>query len=165
MNLQAANQIASKKRSLIKAVSVLSAFVFIAFAVMVYFAWQQHGMIGVLAAALSTAVCWGSSVAALGLTYRTAGTSDALSGALGGTFLRTGVPMAFGIIGSQFSPQLAAAGLLGMTMLMFLLTLAVETTMAVGIVSASQTTPLESSGAVDSSGAVVSGAQSVAVQE
>ena len=136
---QATSQLKAKQQSLIRAIVVLSAVVFTAFVVMAMLAWQRHQSIGVLAAVLATAVCWTSSVAALCLTYRTAGSPNALSGVMGGIMLRTGVPMAFGIIGSSANSQLANAGLLGMTMLMFLLSLAVETLMAVGIVSASQT--------------------------
>ena len=152
---QSASQL--KAKSLIKAIVVLSTVVFVAFVVLATVAWQRHQSIGVLAAVLATAVCWSSSVAALCLTYRTTGSPNALAGVMGGIMLRTGIPMAFGIIGSSANSQLANAGLLGMTMLMFLLSLAVETLMAVGIVTASQKNSSNVSNAADD--------QAVAIQD
>lgn len=137
MNLTV-EQIAAKKRSLIKAIVVLSVFVLVGFVVMAFVAYGKNATAGLLAATLASAVCWTASIAALCLTYKTAGTPDGLSGVFGGMLMRTGIPMAFAIVGTTLVPELARVGLFGMTLLMFLLTLAVETWLAVGIVSASQ---------------------------
>jgi hypothetical protein len=154
---QSLSHLKAKQRSLLRAIVVVSAVVFVGFVVLATVAWQKHQSVGVLAAVLAATVCWASSVAALCLTYQTTGSPNALSGVLGGIMLRTGVPMAFAVVGSSANSQLAHAGLMGMTMLMFLLSLAVETLMAVGIVTASQTNGSNVSSAADN--------QAVAIQD
>ncbi|MEX1097866.1 MAG: hypothetical protein WED34_17610 [Planctomycetales bacterium] len=104
-------------------------------------AYRQAGRAGLLAAGIAAGVCLLSSMAALLVTNRFAGTPSAISGALGSILLRTIVPLGVTLFLVDASPVLAEAGLFGLTVVFYLLTLAGETLLAVRIVNAASRKP------------------------
>ena len=103
-------------------------------------AWLGHrdsGVAGIHAALLAAIACLSSSIVALALVARFAGTPQAIAAMFGGIGIRTGVPLLTAVILSNTSPSLREAGIFGMCVVFYLLTLVVETWFAVGIVNAS----------------------------
>ncbi len=99
--------------------------------------YDSEGAPGIIAATLAATVCLGAGIAALLITQRFANTRDAVSGVLGGTLVRTGIPMAAAVLISNNSPTLASAGVFGKFVIFFLVTLAAETWLSVSLVNAS----------------------------
>lgn len=99
-------------------------------------AYERSGGVGARAAVLAVLITGVPACVALAVTARFAGTMNALSGVLGGILIRTVVPLGFVAVVSTSSPGLAKAGLFGMTVVSYLLLLAVETWLAVGILNA-----------------------------
>ncbi|PQO42933.1 hypothetical protein C5Y93_24735 [Blastopirellula marina] len=95
-----------------------------------WYAHTQHGAIGIQAVLFAAMICWGSSLGALTLivTYRRS--PYAMHAAMAGIGLRTGIPLAIGAFLKQAEGPLAEAGVFGMIMAYYLLTLLVETVLA-----------------------------------
>ncbi|MGE5194166.1 MAG: hypothetical protein ACM3U2_16845, partial [Deltaproteobacteria bacterium] len=82
-----------------------------------------RGLNGVFAAAAAAGVCWFGSTAALivaGLSNRT---SHAVQGHLLGMFFRLGLPLAAGIVFQKVGGPLAEAGVFGLIVIFYLITL------------------------------------------
>lgn len=95
-----------------------------------WYAQTQHGVVGIQAVLFAALICWGSSLVALTLIATYKHTPLMLPAALAGIGLRTGVPLAIGLILKQANGPLAEAGVIGMIMVYYLLTLLVETVLA-----------------------------------
>ncbi|EAQ77460.1 hypothetical protein [Blastopirellula marina] len=95
-----------------------------------WYAQTQHGVIGVQAALIAALLCLGSSLGALTLIVMYKQTPFGLHAALAGVGLRTGLPLAIGAFLKQADGPLAQAGVFGMIMVYYLLTLLVETILA-----------------------------------
>ena len=83
-------------------------------------------------AGLAAVVCWLSSGMALGVTFAGALAGKAIAGALGGIVFRTGLPLLAMAVGSLI-PWLARSGFPGRIVTYFLVSLAVETILAVWV--------------------------------
>jgi hypothetical protein len=119
------------------ALAMLAAAMLLATAVVAAIAYERAGVPGIVGSIVAGCVCAGGAAAALLLTAHFTGTPQALAGVLGGTLLRTMVPLASAVAVSQFSPTLARAGVFGQFVILFLVALAVETYLSVAIVNAS----------------------------
>lgn len=109
----------------------LTAVVLIALAVIGSVAKQRQGVIGLEAAGVAAFTCWVSATAALLLAASLRNTAHSVSGLLGGTLLRTMIPLAVAAVSQASASPLAQAGLFGYLVLFFLLTLSVETLLLV----------------------------------
>jgi hypothetical protein len=97
-------------------------------------AWQRFGQNGWLAALVAALVCWFGSTAALVLTALLRGPQTALYSLLFGMVFRMGLPLVAGIVLSQQSPRLAAAGVFGCIVGFYLVTLVAETLLSLPLV-------------------------------
>jgi hypothetical protein len=95
---------------------------------------QKFGQAGWLAALVAALVCWFGSTAALVLTALLRGPQTALYSLLFGMVFRMGLPLAAGIVLSQQSPRLAAAGVFGCIVGFYLVTLVAETLLSLPLV-------------------------------
>jgi len=119
-----------------RSLAMLSAAMLLATAVVGAFAFERAGVAGVVGSLVAGTVCLAGAAAALLLTAHYCGTANALIGVLGGTLLRTMVPLGAAVVISQASPTLANAGVFGQFVILFLVALAVETCLSVAIVNA-----------------------------
>ncbi|PQO42740.1 hypothetical protein [Blastopirellula marina] len=106
--------------------------VFPLFAAYGYNRYELHGVFS--AATAATVVLLGME-AALVLTILFRDSDFKIPSVLLGTFFRTGIPLVFGMLMHTAGGPLAEAGLFGMILVYYLLTLAVETVLAVQLVS------------------------------
>ena len=117
---------------------ILVATVLCALPVFAWFAYGEHGLVGVVAACVAAALCGGAGVVALLMVGATAGTPGAVQGLLLGMLLRTGVPLGAGFLLMQVGGALADAGVFGLVLIYYLLTLVVETFLSTRLVHASR---------------------------
>lgn len=108
-----------------------------------WFASNRHGTTGLLAAAIATGVCLVSAILALQAVAVTAGTNNAVSGTLLSMVMRSAIPFFSAILLCQLSPPLADAGLFGMVLVIYLIVLLVETTVAVRLVNQLSAHPVQ----------------------
>lgn len=92
---------------------------------MTWYANRAHGTDGILCASVAAAVCLGGALAALVLSAMVQGPQAAMLRLALGMAFRMGVPLVAGVLLTQ-SPRLAASGVLGMIVVFYLITLAVE---------------------------------------
>ena len=109
----------------------LTVAVLIALAAIGSVAQQRQGAVGLQAAGVAAFTCWFSATAALLLAGSLRNTAHSVSGILGGTLLRTMIPLAVAAASQASASPLAHAGLFGYLVLFFLLTLTVETLLLV----------------------------------
>lgn len=103
-----------------------------------FFAWfgqVNFGRNGVCSAAIAAGICWLGAAIALAIAARTAGTNNAVTGVLLGMLFRMGIPLAAGFVLRDNVPSLAAAGVLGMVLCYYFVTLAVETLLSVRMIA------------------------------
>lgn len=96
-------------------------------------AWGNatHGAAGIWTAALSVVVCWLCATAALIVAGRAAGTPNALNAQLSSIGLRTVIPLVVVIVVEGQVPYLAKAGLFGMMVPAYLVSLVAETLLSI----------------------------------
>ena len=139
MNESPARQVAQRsKPSLTLASLLLGAFACLAGLAAGCFAYSRQGAIALQAVAVADITCWLSATAALLLAGSLRNTPHAISGILGGTLVRMTAPLAASAGCKLLAPELFQAGLLGWMVVFFLLTLAIETLLLVGVVSSSR---------------------------
>lgn len=117
--------------SLARACLALSAAVIVALAAIGSVARERQGDLGLEAAFLAALTCWLSAMAALLLAGRLRNTAHAVSGILGGTLMRTMIPLGVATAFQASGNALAQAGLFGYLVVFFLLTLTIETLLLV----------------------------------
>jgi hypothetical protein len=98
----------------------------------------RHGAIGVSAAAIAAGVCWVGAGGALLLTALLRDSRHAVSALLGGMVLRLALPLVTGLVLSSRGGELARAGVFGLIVLFYLLTLVVETLLSLQFVKKPQ---------------------------
>jgi hypothetical protein len=106
---------------------LLALVMLLTLAAMSAYAHRTHGTAGVWAAVIAVGVCWVASTAALILSASLAGTAQALQGQLGSILLRTVLPLVSAIVLEKQVPWLAEAGIFGMMVPAYLVSLAAET--------------------------------------
>jgi hypothetical protein len=109
----------------------LAVAVLIGLAVIGAVAKERQGADGLQAAGVAAFTCWFSATAALLLAGSLRHTGHSVSGILGGTLLRTMIPLAVAAVTQATGSPLAEAGLFGYLVLFFLLTLTIETLLLV----------------------------------
>ena len=97
------------------------------FAALSTYAHGTHGAAGVWAAAIAVGICWLASTAALIVSGLWVNTPNAVNGQLGSILLRTVVPLVAAIVLEKQVPFLAAAGIFGMMVPAYLVSLVAET--------------------------------------
>jgi hypothetical protein len=96
--------------------------------------WLHSGGMGVWAAAVALLVCSASALLALILAGILQGSQHAVNAMLMGMALRMGVPLAAGLLLHSQGGPLAKAGVFGMILAYYLLTLVVETVLSLRLV-------------------------------
>lgn len=86
-------------------------------------------------------VCWLGAFIALVITGVLRGTPQAINGILGATLFRMGIPLAAGFLLSSSSEALAKAGVFGMVVCYYLLTLVVETLLSLRLIQPAPKAP------------------------
>lgn len=102
-----------------------------AFAVVGY---RGHGWAGVAAAGVAAGTCWGGALIALVLTALLRRQTQAVAGILGGMFFRLGLPLGIGLWLHEQRGPLSEAGVVGMIVAFYFVTLSAETVLAVRLV-------------------------------
>ena len=93
-----------------------------------------HGRVGVWAAAVAGGICWLGATAALVLMGLLRGGPQVLYGLLLGIFFRMGLPLVVGLILNRSGGPLAEAGVFGMIVGYYLVSLFAETLLSVRLV-------------------------------
>ena len=126
----ASSPAAPGRAGIVRSCAVLAAVVVLAFPAFAWYGFAQSGFNGILAAVVAAGVCFGGAVAALLVTTLLIGPQSGVQGTLLGTMFRTGVPLGAAVALSQGGP-LTETGVVGMILIYYLLTLSVETLLAV----------------------------------
>lgn len=103
---------------------------------MAWLARGRYGDNGIAAVVVAAVVCWGSASLAMFATLLMNRRSHAVPGVLLGMLIRMSLPLVAGMVLSAQVPWLAEGRLLGQVVVLYLITLAVETALVVKIVSA-----------------------------
>lgn len=114
--------------------ALLGLAVLVVFPLAAYVAYSWHGTTGILAAAVAALLCWVGSTAALLLTALLRGPNQAAGALLGGMFFRMGVPLLGGLLMHTNVPTLSEANVFGLVLVFYLVTLVVETCLALPLV-------------------------------
>jgi hypothetical protein len=122
---------------MIRSCLALTAVVLLALLVVGGVVGSTRGMNGVLAASTAAAICWFGSTIALLLAGRLSRTNHAVQGHLLGMFFRLGLPLIAGIVVQEQGGWMAEAGLFGMIVIFYLITLVVETLLSLRFVNRS----------------------------
>jgi hypothetical protein len=107
----------------------LAIVVVVVFPVVGYWAYARHGTDGIEAAAVAASVCWLSATMALVVTGWPRDPSQAVVGTLVAIPLRLVLPLAVGALLDLRGGSMAAAGVFGLVVVFYLVTLAAETTL------------------------------------
>ena len=116
---------------------ITSGVLLVAFGGLGWYGWTQSGKLGVAAAAVASLLCWVSGMLSLGLMLLFRDPANAVSGLLLGMLFRMGIPLGAGVVLQNSHSELLKAGVLGMTVGMYLLGLCVETLCACWILESS----------------------------
>lgn len=116
------------------ACAVLTAVLLLCFAGVAFYAHSRHGLDGVVAAAVGAGVCWAGAIIALFLAAMMQGASGAVNGVLLGMLFRMGLPLAAALYFHRQAGPLAEAGIFGMILCYYFVTLVAETLLALRIV-------------------------------
>ena len=105
-------------------------------------AWKYtaDGTNGLFATLIAFGICLASATVALWVTYRAAGDANAGPALMASMLIRTGVPLAAGIVLAR-TPWLSAVGILGVVMVYYLISLVLETILATRILKQRTTVP------------------------
>ena len=110
--------------------AMLAAVVWVAFCGVVWFAHERSGAVGVQAAAVAAAVCWFSGTLALVSASLFRDPRQMMFQLLFGMIFRMGLPLGIGIMLQTRGGVLSHAGVFGYIVGFYLLTLVVETFLA-----------------------------------
>lgn len=119
-----------KRPGIAAACGVLALVMGIALPVFIWWGNSQHGTEGVVAAIVAVAVCWLCASAALVISGLFVGTPFALQSNLASIGLRTVLPIVIAIFLDRQVPVLSQAGVFGMMVPAYLLSLLTETLLA-----------------------------------
>jgi hypothetical protein len=95
---------------------------------------STRGADGILAAVVAAGVCWFGSTAALVTTGYSGRTNQAVQGHLLGMFFRLGLPLICGLAFQKVGGRLADAGVFGLIVVFYLVTLVAETILALRLI-------------------------------
>jgi uncharacterized membrane protein YozB (DUF420 family) len=139
VNAAASNELASARpASLLRACALLAAALLVllpGFASVGYF---TSGSMGILAAVVACGICLACGILALGVTAITQKLNQGMQGIFAAMLVRMSVPLIALLILPKIGGALVAAGVTGMVMAYYLVTLAVETWLSLRFVPASK---------------------------
>lgn len=121
----------SQRPKLAAACGVLALVMLVTLAALAAWGSSSHGQAGIWTAVIAVLVCWICSTAALIVSGLVANTPLAVQGQLASILLRTALPLMAAIFLEQQVPMLAAAGIFGMMVPAYLVSLVTETLLAV----------------------------------
>lgn len=116
----------SKVGTLVRGGVLLVLLLAIAAGLLSVYVTRQVGSEGIGSVVLAFAVCVVAGLAAYALAVFTVGTPNAMPGMMGGMLFRTGLPIVAGVVGTNVSSQLNAAGFMGHCLVLFLVGLICE---------------------------------------
>jgi hypothetical protein len=123
---------------MIRSCLALTAVVLLALLVVGGVVGSTRGLNGVLAASTAAAICWfGSSLALLMAAYSSR-SNQAVQGHLLGMFFRLGLPLVAGMILQKSGGPLAEAGVFGLIVVFYLITLVAETFLSLRFIKPSK---------------------------
>lgn len=105
-----------------------------AFAGVGYLQNEENPVLGIQAACVAAAICWIGAIIALLCGGLMRGTENAVNGVLLGMLFRMGIPLGGGFALHQLHEGLAKAGVFGMILAYYFVTLFAETLLAVKLV-------------------------------
>ncbi len=130
--------------SLATACAWLAATVLVSYPIVGGIAGQRDGQVGWIAAAVAAVTCWFASTAALVAGQRHRGPQRGFFVLLYGLAFGFAVPLVAGTVLTRLVPSLAAAGLFGLMVVFYLVTLTVGTLLSVRLLSATESQPRQS---------------------
>lgn len=95
-----------------------------------WYGYTNHGSAGLLASAVAASVCWFAASLALVTTHLARGPQRAVQGMLLAMLFRLGLPLGFLVWAGQSRGALQSAGVTGMVLLFYFVTLIAETLLA-----------------------------------
>lgn len=113
---------------------VLTLAMLLVFPAFALYGHSNSGPTGILAAGIAAGVCWLSMVSALLFVGWLTSYGLAVHATLIGMALRMGPPMLFGLVLTRQGGELAAAGVLGMIVVYYLIGLVIETLLSLYLV-------------------------------
>jgi hypothetical protein len=116
----------------------LTAVIVVVFPVFAGIGHSRAGWSGVAAAGVAAGVCWVGGFLALVAAGLFRSSRNALNGVLVGMACRTGFPLVAGVMLHSSGGALAAAGVFGMILGYYLVTLAAETLLAIRVTADSR---------------------------
>ena len=133
---RSAGSLASQGRptSIWFASAILTLVVALAFPVFAWIGHKSHGWDGVAAGGVAAGTCWLGAVVALVLGGVFGRSGNAANGVLLGMLFRMGIPLAVGIALDRRGGPLADAGVFGMILVYYLVTLVAETTLSLKLI-------------------------------
>jgi hypothetical protein len=120
------------------ACAVLSGVTLVALGGFAWYGYAMHGLAGLAAALVAAGVCWAGALLALLLTEVLRSPQQGASGPLLGMVTRLGLPLATGILLDRRGGPLANAGVFGIIISFYFVTLVAETWLAVRLIAASR---------------------------
>ena len=126
--------------SLLGCLALLTLAVALMFPPVASIARASYGQLGLVSAGIAALVCWFAATLALVATAIFRGPQMALYSMLFGMLFRMGLPLGAGLVLSQSAPRLAAAGVFGLIVVFYLVTLVVERLLSLCLVSAAHST-------------------------
>ena len=117
---------------------LLTVALLVSFPAFALFGYTQHGMVGVVAAAVAGGVCWMGGLLALLLVGLVRGREQMVHATLLGMLFRTGLPLITGIVLTRAGGPLAEAGVFAMILVYYLIGLSIETVLSVRLIGAAQ---------------------------
>lgn len=114
-------------------VGMLSMAVLLAYPLVAWWGYLQHGPGGLSAALVAALVCWLGAALALLVTWLLDAPETAVSSLLLSMSFRMGLPLVGGLLLHQAGGPLASSGVFGMVLIFYLVTLAVETPLSLWI--------------------------------
>ena len=123
-----------RPKSIWYASAILTLVVVLVFPAFAWFGHKSHGWDGVAAGGVAAGCCWFGAIAALVLGGILARRGNAAHGVLLGMLFRLGIPLAVGIVLDRRGGPLAEAGVFGMILIYYFVTLVAETALSLKLI-------------------------------
>lgn len=122
-------------RSIVLACLLLTGTLLLAFPLFAWYGWATTGATGLLCAAIALGACLAGGIVALIVIGLARNPSQAVSAVMLGMLFRMGIPLASGFLLHSQGGPLAEAGVLGMIVVYYLLSLPVDTVLSLKLVA------------------------------
>lgn len=128
----------ARPASLPWACAILAAILLVMFPCFAGYGYSTHGLVGVAAAAVAFGISLACGILALCVSAISQKLNQGLQGVLGAMFVRMGVPLVALFVLPKIGGPLVAAGVTGMVMAYYLITLTAETWLSLRFVPATK---------------------------